>query len=50
MDAGPHVKVFTTPEAQAAVGAALLAVPGVLRTITAVPGGGARLAPSSGGA
>ncbi|WP_437301783.1 diphosphomevalonate decarboxylase [Sorangium sp. So ce388] len=46
IDAGPHVKVFTTPEARGAVEEALLAVPGVLRTISASPGGGAHLAPS----
>lgn len=50
IDAGPHVKVFTAPEARAAVEQALLAVPGVLRTISAVPGGGARLVPSAGSA
>lgn len=44
IDAGPHVKVFTTPEARGTVEKALLATPGVLRTITAVPGGGVRLA------
>lgn len=44
IDAGPHVKVFTTPEAQAEVRAAVLAIPGVLRTISASPGGPARLA------
>jgi diphosphomevalonate decarboxylase len=43
IDAGPHVKVFTTPEAEAAVTEALRAAPGVLRTIAASPGGGARL-------
>ncbi|XXY50325.1 diphosphomevalonate decarboxylase [Sorangium sp. So ce269] len=46
IDAGPHVKVFTAPEARGAVEEALLAVPGVLRTISASPGGGAHLAPS----
>jgi diphosphomevalonate decarboxylase len=44
IDAGPHVKVFTIPEAEAEVTAALQAVPGVLRTIAAAPGEGARLA------
>ncbi len=42
IDAGPHVKVLT-PEAHAAeVAAALQDVPGVLRTIAARPGEGAR--------
>lgn len=48
IDAGPHVKVFTTPEARDAVSRALLAVPGVLRTIAAVPGEAARLVLGSG--
>ena len=43
IDAGPHVKVFTLPDAEAEVKAALTAVPGVLRTLTATPGEGARL-------
>lgn len=43
IDAGPHVKVFTLPEAEAAVTAALVAIPGVVRTLAAAPGGGARL-------
>ncbi|EYF02779.1 diphosphomevalonate decarboxylase [Chondromyces apiculatus] len=43
IDAGPHVKVFTLPEAEAEVTATLLQIPGVLRTISAKPGGGARL-------
>ncbi len=43
IDAGPHVKVLTTPEAAADVAAALAQVPGVTRVIHTVPGGGARL-------
>lgn len=43
IDAGPHVKVFTLPEVEAEVRAALEAVPGVLRTISAEPGGGAKV-------
>lgn len=42
IDAGPHVKVLTTPEHEAAVTRALVATPGVLRTISARPGDGAR--------
>jgi diphosphomevalonate decarboxylase len=41
IDAGPHVKVLTTPEDEAAVTAAIAAVPGVLRTIATRPGPGA---------
>jgi len=43
IDAGPHVKVFTTPGSEPAVTAALAGMPGVLRTIAASPGEGARL-------
>lgn len=42
IDAGPHVKVLTMPEHEAAVTRALVATPGVLRTIAAKPGDGAR--------
>jgi diphosphomevalonate decarboxylase len=47
IDAGPHVKVFTMPEARDAVARALLEVPGVLRTIAAAPGGAAHLVAGS---
>lgn len=43
IDAGPHVKVVTREGDVAAVERELLAVPGVLRTISAAPGEGARL-------
>lgn len=43
IDAGPHVKVITTPEEEAKVAAFVAAIPGVLRTIVARPGAGARL-------
>jgi diphosphomevalonate decarboxylase len=43
MDAGPHVKVLTRAADEAAVTAALLAVPGVERVIPSGPGDGARL-------
>ena len=43
IDAGPHVKVLTTPSDEPAVRSALEAVPGVKRTIVASPGEGARL-------
>lgn len=43
IDAGPHVKVVTATEHEAAVTAALAATPGVLRTIATRPGAGARL-------
>jgi diphosphomevalonate decarboxylase len=43
IDAGPHVKVLTLPEFEGAVTSAMAAVPGVLRTISARPGAGARL-------
>ncbi|MFO0758229.1 MAG: diphosphomevalonate decarboxylase [Byssovorax sp.] len=39
IDAGPHVKVLTTAEHEAAIVAALEAVPGVRRTIRTRPGG-----------
>jgi diphosphomevalonate decarboxylase len=41
IDAGPHVKVITTPADEGAVTAALRGVPGVLRTIATRPGPGA---------
>lgn len=44
IDAGPHVKVVTTADVVADVEERLRAVPGVLRTIAASPGRGARLA------
>jgi diphosphomevalonate decarboxylase len=44
IDAGPHVKVLTTPGDEPKVREALEAVPGVKRTIVASPGEGARLA------
>jgi diphosphomevalonate decarboxylase len=43
IDAGPHVKVLCEPQRSAEVEAALLATPGVLRTIVASPGRGARI-------
>jgi diphosphomevalonate decarboxylase len=43
MDAGPHVKVLTRPADEAAVTAALVAVPGVERVIATGPGDGARV-------
>lgn len=43
VDAGPHVKVFTTVEDRAEVARRVARVPGVLRTIHARPGPGARL-------
>lgn len=43
MDAGPHVKVLTGPSDEAAVTAALVAVPGVERVIPCGPGDGARV-------
>lgn len=43
IDAGPHVKVLCAAADAATVGAALADVPGVLRTITASPGPGARV-------
>lgn len=42
-DAGPHPKALTTARDADAVAAALAAVPGVLRTLVAAPGPGARL-------
>jgi diphosphomevalonate decarboxylase len=42
-DAGPHPKALTTARDADAVAAALAAVPGVLRTLVAAPGSGARL-------
>ena len=44
IDAGPHVKVLCAATDAGEVAAALGNVPGVLRTITAAPGTGARLA------
>lgn len=43
IDAGPHVKVLTTPEDEPRVTAALAEVPGVKRTIVTSPGEGARI-------
>jgi len=43
IDAGPHVKVLCQPAHAAAVEAALATTPGVLRTIVASPGPGARV-------
>jgi diphosphomevalonate decarboxylase len=43
IDAGPHVKALCAPVHAEAVAQALAAVPGVLRTIVAAPGPGARL-------
>lgn len=43
IDAGPHVKVFTTVEHRADVERRVARVPGVLRTIVARPGPGARV-------
>jgi len=43
IDAGPHVKVLCAPPHAAAVEAALASTPGVLRTIVASPGPGARV-------
>jgi diphosphomevalonate decarboxylase len=43
IDAGPHVKVLTTPDEAPAIERALAAVPGVKRIIQAQPGGGAWL-------
>jgi diphosphomevalonate decarboxylase len=43
IDAGPHVKVLTPAADAARVAERLAAVPGVKRTITALPGEGARL-------
>lgn len=47
IDAGPHVKVVTRASDVAAVERELVAVPGVLRTISAAPGEGARLEASA---
>jgi diphosphomevalonate decarboxylase len=43
IDAGPHVKVLCAAEQAAAVVAELTGTPGVLRTIVASPGPGARI-------
>jgi diphosphomevalonate decarboxylase len=43
IDAGPHVKVLCASADGPAVAAALEAVPGVLRTLVAAPGPGARI-------
>jgi diphosphomevalonate decarboxylase len=43
IDAGPHVKVLAQPGDVVAVRAAMVRVPGVLRTVEARPGEGARL-------
>lgn len=47
-DAGPHPKALTTAEHAETVAAALLEVPGVLRTLIAAPGPGARILSSTG--
>jgi diphosphomevalonate decarboxylase len=47
IDAGPHVKVITTPGDEDAVTRAVSEVPGVLRTIATRPGPGATLVASS---
>lgn len=44
IDAGPHVKILTPTASEASVREAISRVPGVLRTISARPGEGARLA------
>jgi diphosphomevalonate decarboxylase len=46
IDAGPHVKVLTTPEHEASVTQLLEQIPGVKRTIATRPGEGARVLPS----
>jgi len=43
IDAGPHVKVLTSPADEETVAKALGAVPGVTRVLHAAPGGGAAL-------
>jgi diphosphomevalonate decarboxylase len=43
IDAGPQVKVLTTPAAAPRVAEALAAVPGVERVVTCAPGGGAEV-------
>jgi diphosphomevalonate decarboxylase len=43
IDAGPHVKALCAPADAGAVAEALAAVPGVLRTLVAEPGPGARV-------
>ncbi len=48
IDAGPHVKVLTHADDEAAVVAAMEAVPGVLRTIRTRPGEGARVSRATG--
>ncbi|MSP24732.1 MAG: diphosphomevalonate decarboxylase [Myxococcales bacterium] len=48
IDAGPHVKVLTLASHAAAVTTEIAAIPGVLRTISAEPGEGARLIEASG--
>jgi diphosphomevalonate decarboxylase len=47
IDAGPHVKVLTRRTDAALVARRMEAVPGVLRTIIAVPGDGARVVESA---
>lgn len=47
IDAGPHVKVLTTPDHAAEVERALAAVPGVRRIIPTRPGGGATIVEAS---
>src|SRR5262249_37872786 len=47
IDAGPHVKVLTTPDQAETVARNLAAVPGVTRIIPTRPGGAARLVEGS---
>jgi len=47
IDAGPHVKVLTSPAQEDAVAAALAAVPGVTRILRTQPGPGASLIEST---
>lgn len=47
IDAGPHVKVLTTPDAEETVARALAAVPGVTRILHTRPGPGAALVESA---
>jgi diphosphomevalonate decarboxylase len=47
IDAGPHVKVLCGADDAPAVAAALADTPGVLRTLTAAPGPGARVVEAS---
>lgn len=45
IDAGPHVKVLTTPEHEDTIERAIASVPGVRRVLRARPGGPAHLVP-----